>query len=146
LTEISQTGQGFNLVNGPGKYLYGLSLLIALGGGLFILFVYVSFLTWAAAGVLYFSELIVCALSAFGVLGGLIFFWSTKPFISRMTMISCTLLAILDFLVIAATVNRDQSKTNVSQVSLGLILPVALTFVGAATSYFKFEQLTASSR
>jgi hypothetical protein len=146
LTEISQTDQGFNFANGAGKYIYGLSLLIAFGGGLFILFVYVSFLAWAASGVLYFSELTFCALSAFGVLGGLIFFWSTKPFISRMTMISCAVLAILGFLVAASTINRDQAKTNVSQVSLGLVLPVVLTLIGAATSYFKLEQLTASSR
>jgi hypothetical protein len=146
LTDISQTDQGFNLVKGAGKYLYGLSLLIAFGGGLFILFVHVSFLAWAASGLLYFSELTFCALSALGVLGGLIFFWSTKPFISRMTMFSCAVLAILGFLVIASTINRDQAKTNVPQVSFGLVLPVLLTFIGAATSYFKLEQLTASSR
>jgi hypothetical protein len=144
--EMSRTDQGFDFTEGAGKFVYGLSLLIAVGGGFFILIVYISFLTWAASGILYFSELTFCAVSELGALGGLIFFWSAKPFISRMTMISCAVLAVLGFLVIASTINRDQARTNVSQVSLGLVLPVALTFIGAATSYFKLEQLTAPSR
>jgi hypothetical protein len=146
LSETPKTVQSFDLANGSGKYLYGLSILIAFGGSLFILFLYVSFLAWAASGFFYFSELALCALGTLGVLVGLIFFWSTKPFLSRMTMISCAVLTVLGFLVVASTVNRDRAKTNVSQVSLGLVLPVALTFIGAATSYFKFDQLTTSSR
>jgi hypothetical protein len=146
LSEGAKTDQGFDLAYGTGKYLYGLSLLIAFGGSVFIMFVYISFLSWAASGILYFSELTLCVLGALGVLGGLIFFWSPKPFLSKMTMISCAALSFLGFLVIASTLIRDQAETSVSQVSLGLVLPTALTFIGAATSYFKFEQLTTSSR
>ena len=141
---MSKSEQDFKLTSGVGKAVYGISVLVAFCGGLFVLFIYLSFLAWAASGVLYLVELTLCVFSTLGLLCGLILFWSSKPLISRMTMISAGTLAVLGLLILLGTLNRDQGRTNVPQVSLGLVLPIVLTSIGAVSSYFKLEQLTVS--
>jgi len=111
-----------------------------------ILIIYLSFLLWAASGVLFYIELGLCVLSTLGVLIGAIFCWSSKVIFSQVTMVAAAALSLLGAVVLFSTVNRDHNKTNVRQLMIGLALPTLLTSIAFFLSYFKLCQLKALSR
>lgn len=146
MIDSQQPDSGFDLTAGFGRVVYALSLLFALGGGLVISSIYLTFIDWGASSILYEAELVACLVGLTGLLLGLIFVRSKRLLISKVTVVSSIVLALLGAEVLASTVVRDGGKTNISQVSLGLLIPILLTAAGAFTSYFKLDQINKSTR
>jgi len=143
MEEVSETEQNIDLSRGYGKALYGLSVFLSFCGSLTVLYIYLSFIAWAASGALFYIELFACAISTFGLLLGFCFFWSSKQVFSRITMVCAALSVVLGSLVLGSTLGRDKGGTNASNIVF-VALPIGLSCFAAALSYFKFSQLSTS--